>query len=82
MASPRKTRSVFSTVLDQPPSCIEFSPVVTKLFIVGTYHLEKDSERDGRTEDDETHVPQSRSGYLALFTIADDEIQAWVPNVT
>ncbi|KAH0548657.1 hypothetical protein GP486_007798, partial [Trichoglossum hirsutum] len=76
MASPCSVSSVFSTVLDQPPSCIEFSPVATDLFVVGTYHLEKHSERDGRIQEDETHASQSRSGHLALFAIADDGIQA------
>ncbi|KAH0542097.1 hypothetical protein FGG08_003477 [Glutinoglossum americanum] len=82
MDSPRRIKSAFSTVLDQPPSCIEFSPVATEFFVVGTYCLEEQPERDGgagdecsRT-DEETHAPQSRSGCLALFNIADDGLQA------
>ncbi|KAI9771992.1 MAG: hypothetical protein M1840_001280 [Geoglossum simile] len=86
--APPAVRPVFSTVLDQPPSCVEFSPVATSFFVVGTYHLE---EQPGHGEsigeeapgclpvdkaDDEPPVPQSRSGCLVLHTLMDGNLQA------
>ncbi|KAI9787688.1 MAG: hypothetical protein M1839_000219 [Geoglossum umbratile] len=79
--------SAFSTVLNQPPSCLEFSPVATALFVVGTYYLEEQRERGGDDAprdlvergdklDDGSPVPQSRSGSLVLYTLIDDSLQA------
>jgi diphthamide biosynthesis protein 7 len=88
--APPNISSAFSTVLDQPPSCLEFSPVATALFVVGTYCLEEQRERGaavgedapgdlverGDKVDDGLPVPQSRSGSLVLYALIDDSLQA------
>jgi hypothetical protein len=44
-------KSLASTVLDLPPSCLEFSPLHPDYFVVGTYNLES-----GEPESDEANV--------------------------
>lgn len=73
-----------STVLDLPPSCIEFSPKNPEYFVVGTYNLEKEgttetknAEEDENNEDEQASKEkksQSRNGGLILFRIQDDEL--------
>lgn len=55
-------KSKTQTILDLPPSCLEFSPDSDRYFIVGTYFLEPDNYRAGRIE-----TVQARSGSLILF---------------
>jgi hypothetical protein len=81
-----KISSVYSTVLELPPSCIEFWPANPNCFVVGTYHLEKISEQtdDGRlqTAESDTDVndttggdgkamQQNRDGSIILFRLSD-----------
>lgn len=75
--------AIFSTVLDLPPSCVEFSPLSPELFVVGTYNLESEvaaqatDENGDREENDETphsKTVQSRNGSLILFQISDETL--------
>lgn len=52
-------RSFTSTILDLPPSCLEFSLAFPEFFVVGTYYLEQNNE--------DCKAPQERSGSLSLF---------------
>ncbi|KAH8819709.1 WD40-repeat-containing domain protein [Xylogone sp. PMI_703] len=70
-----------STILDLPPSCIEFSPENREYFVVGTYNLQKEesaSEEKGDEPDepgnDLPSAPQSRNGSLILFQIIEDKL--------
>ncbi|RDW73746.1 hypothetical protein BP5796_07188 [Coleophoma crateriformis] len=67
-----------STVLDLPPSCIEFSLEAPQYFVVGTYNLQREEPGDeGETGDgDEDGVndrvekkQQSRDGSLIVFKL-------------
>lgn len=69
--------SVTTTILDTPPSCLEFSPGTPEYFVVGTYYLER--KESGTTEDqpesgDERSVAakQHRSGSLLIFRLQGD----------
>ena len=63
-------RSISSThtfISDLPPSCIEFSPLNCRSFVVGTYYLE--------TESRASHEPaQDRRGSLMLFKLTDQAL--------
>ncbi|KAL3426128.1 hypothetical protein PVAG01_02919 [Phlyctema vagabunda] len=73
-----------STILDLPPSCIEFSPVAPEYFIVGTYNLQKEEnmvpgEEEGNEDSDDPAVQvgkkqQSRDGSLILCKIVDGNL--------
>lgn len=61
-----------SIILDLPPSCIEFSPLHSDCFMVGTYYLEPESGASIRQEDDQIRRPaQNRRGSLILFGLRD-----------
>lgn len=61
---PVSISSNHSTILDLPPSCLEFSPLNREYFVVGTYYLE--------TESGASHKPaQDRWGSLMLFNLTD-----------
>ncbi|KAF2083489.1 hypothetical protein K490DRAFT_51538 [Saccharata proteae CBS 121410] len=62
-----------SLVLDLPPSCIEFVPGHRDLFVVGTYHLER-QEGEEVVKEEENGGAQQRSGSLVLFRLAEDEV--------
>jgi diphthamide biosynthesis protein 7 len=76
------TKSLISTTLDLPPSCIEFSPIHPELFVVGTYNLEKqETDNDDEWEDVDgpaqtatAKKPQERNGSLILFKLENDEL--------
>jgi diphthamide biosynthesis protein 7 len=78
--------SVYSTVLELPPSCIEFWPTNPNYFVVGTYHLERGTGQtdDGRpetaeseanvndtTEGDSEAKQQNRDGSIILFNLSN-----------
>ena len=71
---------VRSTILDLPPSCIEFSPIAPEYFVVGTYNLQQ--EKIVHVEEDDSKEPavrakkkaQSRNGSLVLFKIVDGSL--------
>ena len=75
---------ICSTVLDLPPSCIEFCVADPEYFIIGTYHLEKDEtvpqrQEDGKNEAEKNggsgeKMPQKRNGSLILFKFKDNEL--------
>ncbi|KAG6006099.1 hypothetical protein E4U21_007396 [Claviceps maximensis] len=77
--------STAHTTLDLPPSCIQFCPISSSLFVVGTYNLEKSGakahadftsvEGVSRKEDCATKIPQSRNGSLLLFQIDGDDLK-------
>lgn len=68
-----------STILELPPSCLEFSPRYPDYFVVGTYNLQKEDDLDD-AEDAETEVKdepkkaQSRDGSLLLFKIQEGHL--------
>jgi len=79
-----KIPSVYSTVLELPPSCIEFWPMNPDYFVVGTYHLEKiaaksddariqlsnsDTNVNDTTEGDNEATQQNRDGSIMLFRL-------------
>jgi len=70
-----------SLVLDLPPSCIEFCPAYPDYFIVGTYNLQKDENREPVVEDGEDEPSigpakrvQSRNGSVMVFCLQDDAV--------
>jgi len=66
-----------SITLDLPPSCVEFCPADSSVFVVGTYNLETE-EASREYADAETErlprekVPQSRNGSLVVFRLDGD----------
>ena len=66
--------SIITTILDAPPSCIEFSPLAPDLLVVGTYEL--DTTLLEPILEDDTQV-QQRSGSLVLFQLKDDRLYVY-----
>ena len=81
-----KISSIYSTVLELPPSCIELWPVDSNYFVVGTYRLENVTRKldDGhlQTPESDTTVNdtkegntdamhQNRDGSIILFRLSD-----------
>ena len=72
-----RLRAAHSTILDLPPSCIEFVPFCPELFVVGTYCLDSEEtqniEKISPVEEDQApntqHRSQSRSGSLLLYRL-------------
>jgi diphthamide biosynthesis protein 7 len=62
----KTVKPICSTILDLPPSCIEFVPGFPEWFVVGTYNLQKDVDIGS--------APQLRTGSLNLFRIVGDEL--------
>ncbi len=77
------------TIVDLPPSCLEFIPRPRKdasihlrecyneYFVVGTYCLEKEDNVPEEGADEEAQVskkPQSKNGSLVLFRYRDNEL--------
>ncbi|KAI1332190.1 hypothetical protein F5Y16DRAFT_407505 [Xylariaceae sp. FL0255] len=76
----RKIASLHSSILDLPPSCIEFCPAHLDYFVVGTYNLHEDESSkgvDNELDSEEsaapssTSKPQSRNGSLLVFQLAE-----------
>ena len=69
-------RSDLITVLDLPPSCIDFSPAYPYCFVVGTYFLEPDPDISNTTQvqeiETESRPVQNRRGSLILLHIQTD----------
>lgn len=73
--------SITYTILESPPSCIEFSPLAPDLFVVGTYSLDPDASSDATTisaAEEEAFIPavQSRSGSVILFRLDKNKLYA------
>lgn len=62
-------KSQKSLILDLSPSCIEFAPVHHDFFILGTYQLE--TERD---KDKAESSKQTRIGSLMLFETTGQDL--------
>lgn len=58
---PKNLRSLISTILELPPSCLEFYSAFPNFFVVGTYYLEQN------TNDQSGSLSQERRGSLLLF---------------
>lgn len=73
-------RSLQSVALDQPPSCVEFVPSHQGFFVVGTYHLDTDLEKeeDFSANDSQRTVKQSRSGSLVLLNLEKSNMYACI----
>ena len=69
-----------SMILDAPPSCIEFSPIHSGHFVVGTYSLNSEVHEDVAREKHDDQVAditeQSRSGSLVLFKLDGSHMYA------
>ncbi|OBT49105.1 hypothetical protein VE00_00135 [Pseudogymnoascus sp. WSF 3629] len=71
-----------ASILDLPPSCIEFSQASPEYFVVGTYILEKDDadgpaheqENDGDDKYKNEVKAQERNGSLVLYRLENDEL--------
>src|SRR5438105_2935869 len=91
-STPTKVNSAFTTILDQPPSCLEFSPAESAVFVVGTYCLESTEGWAQAQAQAQAHAPdpeatggdsaapasQSRSGSLVLFQIDGESLHVYV----
>lgn len=71
--------SVSTTILETPPSCLEFSPVTPEYLVVGTYYLERNESRaagkDSESEDEiAIAAKQNRSGSLVVFRLQGDSL--------
>ena len=65
--------SVYRANLPAPPSCIEFSPRLKHVFIIGTYSLnenESQSSNSDITLEGAADGSQLRSGILLLFHLS------------
>lgn len=67
-------KSITSTLLDLPPSCVEFAPCRQEYLVVGTYYLEQNDEHEGRNR----HAEQTRSGSLILFRLQGHNLYDFV----
>ena len=73
----KSVKSLYSTQLPLPPSCVTFSPERPEYFVVGTYYLEREEGEDAATGDGASEPKgqaQSRSGSLILFRVGDGEV--------
>lgn len=59
--------------LDREPCCLEFHPVHTDHFVVGTYHLIND-EGSSSNGGDSLQGVQSRDGSIILYRVQDDHL--------
>lgn len=71
--------SITTTILDTPPSCLEFSPVAPEFLVVGTYYLERnESGAAGDHSENEAErsvaSKQDRSGSLLIFRLQGDSL--------
>lgn len=64
-------RSRSTTRLDAPPSCVEFSPLVPDVLVVGSYVLHSRSI-DSADPPSEPAPDQKRSGGLYIFRLEDE----------
>ncbi|MCJ1382194.1 hypothetical protein MMC17_005306 [Xylographa soralifera] len=62
-----KIDSIFTTILQAPPSCIEWSPSPPDIVVIGTYSLNEPS--------DSSEGAQSRSGSLVTYRLAGKSLQ-------
>lgn len=75
-------RSLQTTVLDTPPSCVEYLPSDQAFLVIGTYHLHAGADR---TEDSCANAGQainhlqSRSGSLVLLKSRGNNMYAYDP---
>ena len=65
-------QSITSVVVDLPPSCMDFSPVNSEYFIVGTYSLNSNEPKGSE--------PQERSGSLILYRREGEKLYVNGPN--
>lgn len=83
----KPARSMKRVLLDLPPSCMQFCPVDSSCFVVGTYNLQREDlpaqkQQVGSetTEDGLQYVesiaqkPQSRNGSLVLFRLLGNDL--------
>jgi diphthine methyl ester acylhydrolase len=81
--TPGSIATVCATILELPPSCVEFSPKWPQCFVIGTYHLEdNDRALDGGDESGGQHAeghdascgnkPPLRNGSLILCQLRDN----------
>ena len=68
-------KSIQTTILDTPPSCIEVCPWDPSLVAIGTYLLHKNEDEgddDGSQPGNESTQSQKRTGTVELFRLSED----------
>lgn len=72
-------KSTHTLILAKPPCCLEFAPLASEYFVVGTYNLVKDDGHRDITEDvidgkekDVEAKKQTRDGSLILCKVVED----------
>ena len=71
----KKCESIVNTLLDLPPSCIEFAPQtitpcsLRNCFIIGTYHLEPIADDEQQADVADKATGQKRSGSLVAYQL-------------
>lgn len=59
---PQHLKSITTTFVDEPPSCLEFCDAESNHFIVGTYLLTE-------TKDDSGNIHQKKTGSVQLWSL-------------
>jgi len=74
-------KSTQTLILEKPPCCLEFAPLASEYFVVGTYNLVKDEGHEEIVEDvidgkekDAGAKKQTRDGSLILCKVVEDEM--------
>ncbi|OAX83373.1 hypothetical protein ACJ72_02265 [Emergomyces africanus] len=62
-------QSLYTTFLDQPPSCLEFCPAAPDYLVIGTYLLSESSPENS------TGTQQSKTGTIQLFKLDSESFQ-------
>ena len=65
------TNPLSTHFLSAQPSCIEFSSLLSSIFVIGTYQLDESSEFAAGAE--AAPPAQSRSGSIEIFRLEDDD---------
>ncbi|KAH6653733.1 hypothetical protein BKA67DRAFT_658076 [Truncatella angustata] len=71
----RLISSLHTSILDLPPSCIEFCPSHPDYFVVGTYDLQKDKAETEQSQDALGQHPQTRNGSLVVFQLTGGKVE-------
>ena len=74
----RPLHSLTSTVLEQPPSCVECSRIEPGYFVVGTYSLELEDGIEDADENTKLGSEQSRSGSLLLYRLLGEDVLVFI----
>ncbi|QIW96324.1 hypothetical protein AMS68_001842 [Peltaster fructicola] len=71
-------RSLWSTIIEEPPSCVAFHPRKADILVVGTYVLHSSTADDGHDVTNASltsNGTQQRTGSLLLYTLSGTSLQ-------